>query len=81
MISRYILHIHPNCMIYLRVHTHSHPHYRGDLHIHTVKIILVLELIAVYIYISFGATAPIWALAYLHKTLRFISVYQILDIR
>jgi hypothetical protein len=23
----------------------------------------------------FGATAPIWALAYLHETLRFTSVY------
>jgi hypothetical protein len=23
----------------------------------------------------FGARAPIWALAYLHETLRFISVY------
>jgi hypothetical protein len=23
----------------------------------------------------FGATAPIWALAYLHETLRFISVF------
>jgi hypothetical protein len=28
-----------------------------------------------------GATAPIWALAYLHETLRFISVYKILDMR
>jgi hypothetical protein len=33
------------------------------------------------IFFSFGATAPIWALAYLHETLRFTSVYQILDIR
>jgi hypothetical protein len=24
---------------------------------------------------SFGATAPIWALAYLHETLRFTSIY------
>jgi hypothetical protein len=29
----------------------------------------------------FGATAPIWALAYLHETLRFTSVLQILDSR
>jgi hypothetical protein len=29
----------------------------------------------------FGSTAPIWALAYLHETLRFTSVYYILDIR
>jgi hypothetical protein len=27
------------------------------------------------IFFSFGATAPIWALAYLHETLRFTSVY------
>jgi hypothetical protein len=26
-------------------------------------------------FLSFGATAPISALAYLHETLRFISVY------
>jgi hypothetical protein len=26
-------------------------------------------------FFSFGATAPILALAYLHETLRFISVY------
>jgi hypothetical protein len=26
-------------------------------------------------FFSFGATAPIWALAYLHETLRFTSVY------
>jgi hypothetical protein len=29
----------------------------------------------------FGATAPIWALAYLHETLRFTSVFYILDSR
>jgi hypothetical protein len=29
----------------------------------------------------FGATAPIWALAYLHETLRFTSVLQTLDSR
>jgi hypothetical protein len=29
----------------------------------------------------FGATTPIWAFAYLHETLRFTSVLQILDIR
>jgi hypothetical protein len=28
-----------------------------------------------YIFSPFGATAPIWALAYLHETLRFTSVY------
>jgi hypothetical protein len=28
----------------------------------------------------FGATAYIWALAYLHETFRFTSVYYILDI-
>jgi hypothetical protein len=27
------------------------------------------------IFFSFGATAPIWALAYLHETFRFTSVY------
>jgi hypothetical protein len=27
------------------------------------------------IFFSYGATAPIWALAYLHETLRFTSVY------
>jgi hypothetical protein len=26
-------------------------------------------------FFTFGATAPIWALAYLHETLRFTSVY------
>jgi hypothetical protein len=26
-------------------------------------------------FFSFGATAPIWALAYLSETLRFTSVY------
>jgi hypothetical protein len=29
----------------------------------------------------FDATAPIWALAYLHETLRFTSVFWILDRR
>jgi hypothetical protein len=29
----------------------------------------------------FGATAPIWALAYLHETLRFTSVFYISDSR
>jgi hypothetical protein len=33
------------------------------------------------LFFFFGATAQIWALAYLHETLRFTSVYQILDIR
>jgi hypothetical protein len=32
-------------------------------------------LLTVYIYIFIGATAPIWALAYLHETLRFTSVF------
>jgi hypothetical protein len=27
------------------------------------------------IFFYFGATAPIWALAYLHETLRFTSVF------
>jgi hypothetical protein len=27
------------------------------------------------IFFPFGTTAPIWALAYLHETLRFTSVY------
>jgi hypothetical protein len=27
------------------------------------------------IFFSFGATAPIWALAYLHETHRFTSIY------
>jgi hypothetical protein len=26
-------------------------------------------------FFSYGATAPIWALAYLHETLRFTSVF------
>jgi hypothetical protein len=34
---------------------------------------------ASYDFFSFGATAPIWALAYLHETLCFTSVLQILD--
>jgi hypothetical protein len=34
-----------------------------------------------YLFFFFGATAPIWALAYLHETLRFTSVLQILDSR
>jgi hypothetical protein len=35
-----------------------------------------------YIYFfPLGASAPIWALAYLHETLRFSSVLQILDSR
>jgi hypothetical protein len=29
----------------------------------------------------FGATAPIGALAYLHETFRFTSVFEILDSR
>jgi hypothetical protein len=34
------------------------------------------ELLAVvYFFFSFGASAPIWALAYIHETLRFTSVY------
>jgi hypothetical protein len=32
-------------------------------------------------FFSFGATAPIWALAYLHETLRFTSVLSIFDSR
>jgi hypothetical protein len=32
-------------------------------------------------FFSFGATAPILALTYLHETLRFTSVYPILDSR
>jgi hypothetical protein len=27
------------------------------------------------LFFFFGATAPVWALAYLHETLRFISVF------
>jgi hypothetical protein len=34
-----------------------------------------------FIFFLFGAAAPIWALAYLHETLHFTSVYLILDIR
>jgi hypothetical protein len=34
-----------------------------------------------YIFFYFGATAPTGALAYLHETFRFTSVYYILDIR
>jgi hypothetical protein len=33
---------------------------------------------SLFLSFSFGATAPIWALAYLHETLRFTSVYYIL---
>jgi hypothetical protein len=43
------------------------------------KFILTKQL--KYFFFSFGATAPIWALAYLHETLRFTSVLQILDSR
>jgi hypothetical protein len=32
-------------------------------------------------FFSFGATAPILALAYFYETFRFTSVYYILDIR
>jgi hypothetical protein len=36
-----------------------------------------MEVIEYYddFFFSFGATAPIWALAYLHETLRFTSVF------
>jgi hypothetical protein len=37
-------------------------------------------LLNIYIFL-FGAAAPIWALAYLHETLRLTSVYEILDRR
>jgi hypothetical protein len=40
-----------------------------------------LALLTVSNFSPFAATAPVWALAYLHETLRFTSVYQILDIR
>jgi hypothetical protein len=36
---------------------------------------LTIFLIKYQIFFSFGATAPIMALAYLHKILRFTSVY------
>jgi hypothetical protein len=29
----------------------------------------------IFLFFSFGATAHIWALAYLHETFRFTSVY------
>jgi hypothetical protein len=38
-------------------------------------------MLIVKVFFSFGAIALIWALAYLHETLRFTSVYQILDTR
>jgi hypothetical protein len=38
--------------------------------IHSFKGFLLMR-----VFISFGATAPIWALAYLHETFRFTSVY------
>jgi hypothetical protein len=34
-----------------------------------------------FIFFPFDATAPILALAYLHKTFRFTSLYYILDSR
>jgi hypothetical protein len=34
-----------------------------------------LETVIKPYFFSYGATAPIWALAYLHETLRFISVF------
>jgi hypothetical protein len=33
------------------------------------------------VFFFLGATAPIWALAYLHKALHFTSVFYILDSR
>jgi hypothetical protein len=33
------------------------------------------------VFFFFGATAPIWAFAYLHETLRFTLVFLILDSR
>jgi hypothetical protein len=37
--------------------------------------VAVSPLIDSFFFFSSGATAPIWALAYLHETLRFTSVY------
>jgi hypothetical protein len=42
-------------------------------------VLLPKQHITEYFFFSFGTTAPIWALAYLHETLRFTSVLQILD--
>jgi hypothetical protein len=36
---------------------------------------LYTRIIKKNLFFSFDATAPIWALAYLHETLRFVSVY------
>jgi hypothetical protein len=48
----------------------------------TISIADVPELLAyirygwdMTLFFFFGATAPIWALAYLHETLRFTSVF------
>jgi hypothetical protein len=48
-------------------------------HYHLHKSLLLNP--ANYIIFFFGATARIWALAYLHETLRFTSVFYILDSR
>jgi hypothetical protein len=36
---------------------------------------LAFKIPYVYDFFSIGATAPIWALAYLHETLRFTSAF------
>jgi hypothetical protein len=40
-----------------------------------INLVTVITFTDNYDFFSFGATAPIWALAYLHETLRFTSVF------
>jgi hypothetical protein len=39
------------------------------------SIVLIINVICFYVFFFFDATDPIWALAYLDETLRFISIY------
>jgi hypothetical protein len=41
----------------------------------SVSAVLILQIIKLFMFFIFGATAPIWALAYLHESLRFTSVF------
>jgi hypothetical protein len=52
-----------------------------ELFIYTTSLEDYIRMCLIQFFFSFGATSPILALAYLHGTLRFTSVYQILDSR
>jgi hypothetical protein len=44
--------------------------------VQVLSLTMILHILTFYLFFySFGATAHIWALAYLHETLRFTSVY------